>query len=67
MDLVAPGTAKRQNRSINDQIFNKPLKIKALQKPVDSLIRLAQACQYPGVLLPKQFNSSYRKCSYETT
>lgn len=44
MDSVALGTAKRQNRSTNDQILNKPLKIKALQKPVDSFLRLAQAC-----------------------
>jgi hypothetical protein len=44
--LAAPGIAKRQNRSKNAQNSDKSLKIKALQKLVDSFIRLAQACQY---------------------
>lgn len=58
MDLIAQGNAKRQKRSKSKQSVDNSLIIKALQKLVDSFIRLAQACQYPGVLLPKQFNSS---------
>lgn len=43
MDLIKREMRKRQNRSKYSQISGFSLKIKALQKIVDSFLRLAQA------------------------